>query len=93
MKKKLLVLTLGALCVSQIWESNHASAVVSGEKNPYVSKALSVNGQKSNSWNLDQYRDSLSKLVTSIDIRDYDGYDEIEYKNINEKYQKKFLAE
>ncbi|CAC9135700.1 truncated secreted von Willebrand factor-binding protein VWbp [Staphylococcus aureus] len=42
MKNKLLVLSLGALCVSQIWESNHASAVVSGEKNPYVSKALSI---------------------------------------------------
>ncbi|CAM4188101.1 coagulase [Staphylococcus schweitzeri] len=93
MKKKLLVLTLGALCVSQILENNHASAVVSGEKNPYVSKALSVKGQKSNSWNLDQYKDSLNKLITSIDIHDYDGYDELEYKDINEKYQKKFLAE
>ncbi|MDN8784913.1 coagulase, partial [Staphylococcus aureus] len=50
MKNKLLVLSLGALCVSQIWESNRASAVVSGEKNPYVSKALSVSGQKSNNW-------------------------------------------
>ncbi|HDH4418803.1 TPA: von Willebrand factor binding protein Vwb [Staphylococcus aureus] len=93
MKNKLLVLSLGALCVSQIWESNRASAVVSGEKNPYVSKALSVSGQKSNNWSLEQYKESLNKLITSIDIQDHDGYDELEYKDINEKYQKKFLAE
>ncbi|PZG62237.1 hypothetical protein C7R42_09930, partial [Staphylococcus aureus] len=47
MKNKLLVLSLGALCVSQIWESNRASAVVSGEKNPYVSESLKLTGSKS----------------------------------------------
>ena len=68
MKNKLLVLSLGALCVSQIWESNHASAVVSGEKNPYVSKALSIKGQKTNSWNLGQYKDSLRTVMCTSEI-------------------------
>ncbi|MBR8934899.1 coagulase, partial [Staphylococcus aureus] len=55
MKNKLLVLSLGALCVSQIWESNRASAVVSGEKNPYVSESLKLNDNKSKSLSLEKY--------------------------------------
>jgi hypothetical protein len=62
LKNKLLVLSLGALCVSQIWESNRASAVVSGEENPYVSKALSVSGQKSNNLTLKQLKTVLGAL-------------------------------
>ncbi|CDR26337.1 von Willebrand factor binding protein Vwb [Staphylococcus schweitzeri] len=93
MKKKLLVLTLGALCVSQILENNHASAVVSGEENPYVSKALSVNGQKSNSWNLDQYKESLRTVMCTSEINKNDGYDQPEYKEAIDTYRKKLFAE
>lgn len=93
MKNKLLVLSLGALCVSQIWESNRASAVVSGEENPYVSKALSIKGQKTNSWNLGQYKDSLRTVVCTSEINKNDGYDEPEYKEAMDTYRKKLFAE
>ncbi|EOD7746489.1 von Willebrand factor binding protein Vwb [Staphylococcus aureus] len=93
MKKKVLILTLGALCASQLWNSDNASAIVTGEENPYISEALSVKGKKNTSWNLEQYKVSLGNLIGSISISPYDGYDEIEYKEISEKYQKKFLAE
>ncbi|HCX8924309.1 TPA: von Willebrand factor binding protein Vwb [Staphylococcus aureus] len=93
MKNKLLVLSLGALCVSQIWESDHASAVVSGEKNPYVSKALSIKGQKTNSWNLGQYKDSLRTVMCTSEINKNDGYDEPEYKEAMDTYRKKLFAE
>ncbi|HDE0470692.1 TPA: von Willebrand factor binding protein Vwb [Staphylococcus aureus] len=93
MKNKLLVLSLGALCVSQIWESNHASAVVSGEKNPYVSKALSIKGQKTNSWNLGQYKDGLRTVMCTSEINKNDGYDEPEYKEAMDTYRKKLFAE
>ncbi|MEB8331780.1 von Willebrand factor binding protein Vwb [Staphylococcus aureus] len=93
MKNKLLVLSLGALCVSQIWESNRASAVVSGEKNPYVSKALSIKGQKTNSWNLGQYKDSLRTVMCTSEINKNDGYDEPEYKEAMDTYRKKLFAE
>ncbi|WP_332433327.1 von Willebrand factor binding protein Vwb [Staphylococcus aureus] len=93
LKNKLLVLSLGALCVSQIWESNHASAVVSGEKNPYVSKALSIKGQKTNSWNLGQYKDSLRTVMCTSEINKNDGYDEPEYKEAMDTYRKKLFAE
>ncbi|MEG3217742.1 hypothetical protein RH778_001304 [Staphylococcus aureus] len=84
---------MGALCVSQIWESNHASAVVSGEKNPYVSKALSIKGQKTNSWNLGQYKDSLRTVMCTSEINKNDGYDEPEYKEAMDTYRKKLFAE
>ncbi|HDJ7498000.1 TPA: von Willebrand factor binding protein Vwb [Staphylococcus aureus] len=93
MKNKLLVLSLGALCVSQIWESNRASAVVSGEENPYVSKALSIKGQKTNSWNLGQYKDSLRTVMCTSEINKNDGYDEPEYKEAMDTYRKKLFAE
>ncbi|HHW9403515.1 TPA: von Willebrand factor binding protein Vwb [Staphylococcus aureus] len=93
MKNKLLVLSLGALCVSQIWESNRASAVVSGEENPYVSKALSIKGQKTNSWNLGQYKDSLRTVMCISEINKNDGYDEPEYKEAMDTYRKKLFAE
>ncbi|HDG8499096.1 TPA: von Willebrand factor binding protein Vwb [Staphylococcus aureus] len=93
MKNKLLVLSLGALCVSQIWESNRASAVVSGEKNPYVSKALSIKGQKTKSWNLTQYKDSLRTVMCTSEINKNDGYDEPEYKEAMDTYRKKLFAE
>lgn len=57
MKNKLLVLSLGALCVSQIWESNRASAVVSGEENPYKSESLKLNGKRSTTITSDKYEE------------------------------------
>ncbi|HDJ2898675.1 TPA: von Willebrand factor binding protein Vwb [Staphylococcus aureus] len=93
MKNKLLVLSLGALCVSQIWESNRASAVVTGEENPYVSKALSVSGQKSNNLTLKQYKDSLRSVMCTSEINKNDGYDEPEYKEAMDTYRKKLFAE
>ncbi|HDI7565823.1 von Willebrand factor binding protein Vwb [Staphylococcus aureus] len=93
MKNKLLVLTLGALCVSQIWEYNHASAVVSGEKNPYVSKALELKDKSNKSNSYENYRDSLESLISSLSFADYEKYEEPEYEKAVKKYQQKFMAE
>lgn len=93
MKNKLLVLSLGALCVSQIWESNHASAVVSGEKNPYVSKALELKDKSNKSNSYENYRDSLESLISSLSFADYEKYEEPEYEKAVNKYQQKFMAE
>ncbi|MGZ1837319.1 von Willebrand factor binding protein Vwb [Staphylococcus argenteus] len=93
MKKKLLVLTLGALCVSQIWEYNHASAVVSGEENPYVSESLKLNGTKDKNLTLKQYKDSLRSVMCTSEVNKNDGYDEPEYKEAVDTYRKKLFAE
>lgn len=93
MKNKLLVLSLGALCVSQIWESNHASAVVSGEKNPYVSKALELKDKSNKSNSYENFRDSLESLISSLSFADYEKYEEPEYEKAVKKYQQKFMAE
>lgn len=93
MKNKLLVLSLGALCVSQIWESNRASAVVSGEKNPYVSKALELKDKNNKSNSYENYRDSLESLISSLSFADYEKYEEPEYEKAVKKYQQKFMAE
>ncbi|MFH6038450.1 von Willebrand factor binding protein Vwb [Staphylococcus aureus] len=93
MKNKLLVLSLGALCVSQIWESNHASAVVSGEKNPYVSKSLELKDKSNKSNSYENYRDSLESLISSLSFADYEKYEEPEYEKAVKKYQQKFMAE
>lgn len=42
MKKKLLVLSASAVLASHFLVGGEASAIVSGEKNPYTSKALSI---------------------------------------------------
>ncbi len=93
MKNKLLVLSLGALCVSQIWESNHASAVVSGEKNPYVSESLKLNDNKSKSLSLEKYKESLRSIMCTKEINKNDGYDEPEYKEALNTYRTKLFAE
>lgn len=80
MKNKLLVLSLGALCVSQIWESNRASAVVSGEKNPYVSESLKLTGSKSTGVTPAMYKENLESLISSLSFADYEKYEEPEYK-------------
>ncbi|HCY9968870.1 TPA: von Willebrand factor binding protein Vwb [Staphylococcus aureus] len=93
MKNKLLVLSLGALCVSQIWESNRASAVVSGEKNPYVSESLKLTGSKSTGVTPAMYKENLESLISSLSFADYEKYEEPEYKEAVKKYQQKFMAE
>ena len=69
MKNKLLVLSLGALCVSQIWESNRASAVVSGEENPYKSESLKLNGKRSTTITSDKYEENLDMLISSLSLQ------------------------
>ncbi|GBY13810.1 staphylocoagulase precursor, Coa_1 [Staphylococcus aureus] len=93
MKNKLLVLSLGALCVSQIWEYNHASAVVSGEKNPYKSESLKLTGKRSNTVTPVMYKENLEKLIASLSFSDYEKYYEPEYKEAVKTYQQKFMAE
>ncbi|HHO6256197.1 TPA: coagulase, partial [Staphylococcus aureus] len=93
MKNKLLVLTLGALCVSQIWEYNHASAVVSGEKNPYVSESLKLTGSKSTGVTPAMYKENLESLISSLSFADYEKYYEPEFKDVVKKYQQRFMAE
>ncbi|EGQ2718364.1 coagulase, partial [Staphylococcus pseudintermedius] len=49
MKKKLLVLSASAVLASHFLVGGEASAIVSGEKNPYTSKALSITEKSSTS--------------------------------------------
>ncbi|EZY76422.1 hypothetical protein V066_02668 [Staphylococcus aureus R0615] len=93
MKKKTLILTMGALCAMQIAGAKESHAIVTGEKNPYVSKALDLKEKKNKSRTLEEYRKSLDNLLISQEVRDYAGYDEPEYKEAYDKYQKKIFAE
>ncbi|HDG4045036.1 TPA: von Willebrand factor binding protein Vwb [Staphylococcus aureus] len=93
MKNKLLVLSLGALCVSQIWEINRASAVVSGEKNPYVSESLKLTNNKNKSRTVEEYKKSLDDLIWSFPNLDNERFDNPEYKEAMKKYQQRFMAE
>ncbi|HDG5451207.1 TPA: von Willebrand factor binding protein Vwb [Staphylococcus aureus] len=93
MKKKVLILTLGALCASQLWNSDNASAIVTGEKNPYTSKALLEMGQKNKNISLDQYKDSLESVMNFGAVDGDYGYDQPEYKEAIDTYQKKIFAE
>ncbi|HDH4907713.1 TPA: coagulase, partial [Staphylococcus aureus] len=93
MKNKLLVLSLGALCVSQIWESNRASAVVSGEENPYVSESLKLTNNKNKSRTVEEYKKSLDDLIWSFPNLDNERFDNPEYKEAMKKYQQRFMAE
>lgn len=86
MKNKLLVLSLGALCVSQIWESNRASAVVSGEENPYKSESLKLNGKRSTTITSDKYEENLDMLISSLSFADYENM-----RNQNTKKQLKSI--
>lgn len=80
------------MCITN-WESNHASAVVSGEKNPYVSKALELKDKSNKSNSYENYRDSLESLISSLSFADYEKYEEPEYEKAVKKYQQKFMAE
>lgn len=86
MKNKLLVLSLGALCVSQIWESNRTSAVVSGEENPYKSESLKLNGKRSTTITSDKYEENLDMLISSLSFADYENM-----RNQNTKKQLKSI--
>ncbi|HHO6256037.1 TPA: von Willebrand factor binding protein Vwb [Staphylococcus aureus] len=93
MKKKVLILTLGALCASQIWNRDNASAIVTGEKNPYTSKAVAMKNNSNKSLTVEQYEKSIRDLMLSLSIGNEEKYYELEYKGALNKYQQKYMAE
>ncbi|HGO3295531.1 TPA: coagulase domain-containing protein, partial [Staphylococcus aureus] len=93
MKKKVLILTLGALCASQLWNSDNASAIVTGEKNPYTSKAIGMKNNSNKSLTVERYEKSLKDLILSLSIGNVEKYYELEYKDALNKYQQKYMAE
>ncbi|HGZ9273114.1 TPA: coagulase domain-containing protein, partial [Staphylococcus aureus] len=72
---------------------NRASAVVSGEENPYKSESLKLNGKRSTTITSDKYEENLDMLISSLSFADYEKYEEPEYKEAVKKYQQKFMAE
>lgn len=94
MKKKLLVLSASAVLASHFLVGGEASAIVSGEKNPYTSKALSIT-EKSNtsSDTTSRYKKSLEDLIYALSIYNHEKYDEPEYEAAVKKYQQRFMAE
>ncbi|HBK0452912.1 TPA: coagulase [Staphylococcus pseudintermedius] len=94
MKKKLLVLSASAVLASHFLVGGEASAIVSGEKNPYTSKALSITEKSStSSYTSEQYKKSLEDLIYKLTISGYEKYDEPEYAAAVKKYQQRFMAE
>ncbi|ELK4010054.1 coagulase [Staphylococcus pseudintermedius] len=94
MKKKLLVLSASAVLASYFLVGGEASAIVSGEKNPYTSKALSIMEKSStSSVTTEQYKKSLEKLMARLTIGGYEKYDEPEYADVVKKYKQRFMAE
>ncbi|MBU7228932.1 coagulase domain-containing protein [Staphylococcus pseudintermedius] len=94
MKKKLLVLSASALLASHFLVGGEASAIVSGEKNPYTSKALSImERSNTSSVTTEQYKKSLEKLIARLTIGGYEKYDEPEYADAVKKYKQRFMAE
>ncbi|EOD4272286.1 coagulase domain-containing protein [Staphylococcus pseudintermedius] len=94
MKKKLLVLSASAVLASHFLIGGEASAIVSGEKNPYTSKALSIMEKSStSSVTTEQYKKSLEDLIYALSIYNHERYDEPEYEAAVKKYQQRFMAE
>ncbi|HHU6751469.1 TPA: coagulase domain-containing protein [Staphylococcus pseudintermedius] len=94
MKKKLLVLSASAVLASHFLVGGAASAVVTGEQNPYTSKALSITEPSStHSFTTQQYKDSLEDLIVKLTIGGYEKYDEPEYADVVKKYKQRFMAE
>ncbi|MDK4034951.1 coagulase [Staphylococcus pseudintermedius] len=94
MKKKLLVLSASAVLASHFLVGGEASAIVSGEKNPYTSKALSImERSNTSSVTTEQYKKSLEKLMAQLTIGGYEKYDEPEYADVVKKYKQRFMAE
>ncbi|ARJ50825.1 coagulase domain-containing protein [Staphylococcus lutrae] len=93
MRKKLFILMSGAILASHYATTGNASAIVSGEPNPYKSKALELKGDRNKSYTVKQYTDSLDDLIYRLSVKDYHRFDEPEFKAAYQKYQDKFLAE
>lgn len=94
MKKKLLVLSTSAVLASHFLVGGEASAIVTGEENPYKSKALSIM-EKSNTSSVttEQYKKSLEDLIRKLTIGRYEKYDEPEYADVVKKYKQRYMAE
>lgn len=94
MKKKLLVLSASAVLASHFLVGGEASAIVTGEENPYKSKALSIM-EKSNTSSVttEQYKKSLEDLIRKLTIGRYEKYDEPEYADVVKKYKQRYMAE
>ncbi|WP_353421419.1 coagulase domain-containing protein [Staphylococcus delphini] len=94
MKKKLLVLSTSAVLASHFLVGGEASAIVTGEENPYKSKALSIMEPSStHSFTTKQYKDSLEDLIRKLTIGRYEKYDEPEYAAAVKKYKQRYMAE
>ncbi|PCF76718.1 coagulase domain-containing protein [Staphylococcus delphini] len=94
MKKKLLVLSASAVLASHFLVGGEASAIVTGEENPYKSKALSImERSNTSSVTTEQYKKSLEKLMARLTIGGYEKYDEPEYAAAVKKYKQRFMAE
>ena len=68
------------MCITNLGKQSLRSAVVSGRRIHMYQSFICIRAKESNNWSLEQYKESLKKLITSIDIQDHDGYDELEYK-------------
>lgn len=94
MKKKLLVLSASAVLASHFLVGGEASAIVTGDENPYKSKALSIMEPSStHSFTTKQYKDSLEDLIRKLTIGRYEKYDEPEYAEAVKKYKQRYMAE
>ncbi|MCO4331408.1 coagulase domain-containing protein [Staphylococcus hyicus] len=91
MKKKLLVLSASAILASNFIFDNNASAVVS--KNDIKSDALSVNGKIKRDISLQDYQDSIDRLILRLSVNPFGGFEQPEYKKAYERYQKQYIAE
>lgn len=93
MKKKLLVLSASAILASNFIFDNSASAVVDVRANPYSSTAKDLNGHRSHKDHVKVYIESLEDLIQYLSLNVHAGYDEPEYKEAYDEYQKRFMAE
>ena len=93
MKKKLLVLSASAILASNFIFDNSASAVVDVRANPYSSTAKDLNGHRSHKDQVKVYIESLEDLIQYLSLNVHAGYDEPEYKEAYDEYQKRFMAE
>lgn len=94
MKKKLLVLSASAVLASHFLVGGEASAIVTGEENPYKSKALSMT-EPSNTYSFttEEYKKNLEDLIYKLTIAGYERYEEPEYAAAVKKYKQCFMAE
>ncbi|PCF41233.1 coagulase domain-containing protein [Staphylococcus delphini] len=94
MKKKLLVLSASAVLASHFLVGGEASAIVTGEKNPYTSKALSIM-EPSNTLSVttERYKKNLEDLIYQLSIHGHEKYEEPEYADAVKKYKQRFMVE